>query len=178
MALTEQEIREGTKQFMRTLSDDVMGRIETYDLQLMAQAADLLEDFRKAKLAKLETLKRELKLSGDTKQGVGYIPINLFVRHNQGHLQIYWQNVHRHRATGRPIYDYIKKGQGDGYSIAIITRHAGPLKEFVRVTEERAVLLRRQWRLNAEIKKVIRDNMLVMNAQLARAEASPIEQAA
>lgn len=141
---------------MRGFADASLKQAESALAALQVQTSDIVAEFREQR----EALQLEAQAEVDARTPVGrkprrlYAALNIFGRVRGGTLELYWQEVHRHRITHRPVYKYLRMnsdGQGD---LRLILARARDFEiDLVRATELEARRVRTQWSHWAQIRR-------------------------
>lgn len=146
-----------------TISEQVEGNaeialaLEAHDQAIVAtqgiivnQALALRDWFRKERkrLQKIAQEESDANTTVGQRKKFIYSPLNLFARGRNGGLEIYWQEVHKGKASGKVGYKYIRRSErGDGYTMRDLFGVARPFeREIVEQAEQRAQELRAMWR--------------------------------
>lgn len=137
--------------------NSLMPILEVQEARLIAAGKELEQSFRAEKKRLHQALVEAHSKTGGKRPAGLYSKIQLFSKHRNGTLQIYWQDVHQTRGTGTPAYIYLRKTQPDGYDAKLLQARATYAADLVVVYEARAKVIRRLWRDLMEIKKKTRD---------------------
>lgn len=141
---------------MRAFAETGFKQAESALRALEVQAADIVSEFREQR----ESLQKEAQAELAARTPMGrrpkslYAPLNLFCRVRDGGLQLYWQEVHRHRITHRTMFRYLRvNSDGDGDLRLIMARAREFETALVRDTELEARRLRAQWSRWSQIRR-------------------------
>jgi len=133
---------------MTRYAEETYNQADSALKSLQVQSSDLVIDFREQR----EVRRKQAQIELDARTPTGkkprflYASLNIFSRVRNGALVLIWQEVHRHRITGRPVYKYLRvNADGHGDLRLIVARARDFELELVRATEMEARRMRAQW---------------------------------
>jgi len=141
---------------MRAHAEAALKQSQSALASLEVQVSDIVTDFRdeRGKLQSRAQAELEARTLVGRRARPLYAPLNLFGRVRCGGLELYWQEVHRHRLTKRPVYKYLRvTADGHGDLRLILSRACDFESDLVRATELEARRLRDQWSRWSQIRR-------------------------